>query len=208
MKILVTAATPSELSSIKSWIKSAKLKANLDIDFLCCGIWNYETISSLESYLIEKTEPVFIRNIWICGYWNPNNEKKSEVIQVATTMNIHTEKEFIIPPFIQVAPLRNCFSSENIVFKKPEFKKKIWVINNEYYFDMESRWIEFIASKYKYPCLILKVPFDFIWDETKEFLDNGDKFRGKENIANLLNNLSYSDFLHKILEWVNKQGNI
>ena len=75
MKILVVAAMPNELKAIKEWIKSANLKENLDIDYLCCGIWNYETISSLENYLTKNSEPTFIWNIWICGYWNPNNEK-------------------------------------------------------------------------------------------------------------------------------------
>ncbi len=65
MKILVVDAMPNELKAIKEWIKSADLKMNLDIDYLCCGIWNYETVSSLEHYLTENEEPVFIWNIWI-----------------------------------------------------------------------------------------------------------------------------------------------
>ena len=167
MKILVVAAMPNELKAIKEWIKSANLKENLNIDYLCCGIWNYETISSLENYLAKNSEPTFIWNIWICGYWNPKNEKKSEPVQVASVINVHTEKEMIIPPFLKIAPLKTCFSSENVVYKKPEFQKKIWAIDNEMYFDMESRWIEFIASKWKYSRLILKIPFDFVWKETE-----------------------------------------
>ena len=203
MKILVIAATPGEMKAIREWIKSADLKEKLDIDYLCSGIWNYETIFSLENYLAQNTEPVFIRNIWICGYWNSNNEKKSEPIQIASVINIHTEKEMIISPFLQIAPLKNCFSSENVVLDKPEFKKEIWPMDNEYYFDMESRWIELVASKYKFPRLILKVPFDFIWEE--DSINKGEFKENMSKIFELLNNLPYHDYLLKILKWVNQQ---
>ena len=136
MKILVVAAMPSELKVIKEWVKSAKLKMNLNIDYLCCGIGNYETISSLEHYLTQNPEPIFIWNIWICGYRNQNKEKKSDPFQVTSVINIHTEKELIIPPFLQLAPMRNCFCSEKIVLEKPNFQSEILLINDEMYFDM------------------------------------------------------------------------
>lgn len=200
MKILVVAAIPSELKAIKEWIKSAWIKENLDIDYLCCGIWNYETISSLEHYLTENKEPTFVWNIWICGYWNPKNEKKSDPIQVASVINVHTQKELIIPPFLQIAPLKNCFCGECIIYERPEIGDKIWTIEGEMYFDMESRWIEFIVSKYRYPRLILKVPFDFVWK-----VDSVNKWNFKENslkISELLINLPYHDYLDKILKWI------
>lgn len=207
MRILVVAATSNELKAIKAWIKSANIKSNLDIDYLCSGIGNYETIYSLEKYLAWYSEPVFIWNIGICGYWNPDNFKKSELIQVATVINIHSEMESIVPVFLQVAPLKNCFCSEYIVFQKPKMKKEIWTANNERYFDMESWWIEFIAQKYKYPRLILKIPFDLIWAETEELFDEKKNLiKGKKNEAcNLLLNLPYHDYLEKILDWINVQ---
>ena len=201
MKILVVAAMPSELKAIKGWIKSANLKENLNIDYLCCGIWNYETISSLENYLTKNSEPTFIWNIWICGYWNPKNEKKSEPVQVASVINVHTEKEMIIPPFLEIASLKTCFSGENIVYKKPEFKKEIWTIDNEMYFDMESRWIEFVVSKYKYPRLILKIPFDFIWEETESLK----KEKSFKDFILPLQDLPYHDYLDKIIWWTKQQ---
>ena len=198
MKILVVAAMPNELKAIKEWIKSANLKDNLDIDYLCCWIWNYETISSLEHYLSENKESTFIWNIWICGYWNSKKENKSEPIQVSSVINIHTEKELIVPPFLQIAPFKTCFSSEIVILEKPTFQKEIWIINDEMFFDMESRGIEFIASKYKLPRLILKIPFDFIWGN--DFLD---KWNFKENmwkISGLLADLPYFSYLQKILK--------
>lgn len=199
MKILVVAAMPNEMKSIKEWIKSADLRTSLDIDFLCCGIGNYEAISSLEHYLTEHSEPTFIWNIWICGYWNPNNEKKSEPIQVSNIINIHTEKESIIPPFLQIAPLKTCFCGETVIYEKPRFTKEIWTIDDEMYFDMECRWIELVASKYKLPRLFLKVPFDFIWVET-EWLKQNESFK---NMNIPLENLSYHDYLQKILSRIN-----
>lgn len=205
MKILVVAAMPNELKAIKEWIKSARLKINLNIDYLCCGIGNYETISSLEHYLTQNSEPTFIWNIWICGYRNQNKEKNSDPFQVTSVVNIHTGKEMVIPPFLQIAPMRNCYCSENIVLEKPNLQSKIWLINVEMYFDMESRWIEFVASKYKLPRLILKIPFDFIWEEEtvkrkvyREMFDRIDK---------ILKNLPYHDYLEKILWWIDNQQN-
>lgn len=201
MKILLVAAMPNELKAIREWIKSAWIKSSLDIDYLCCGIWNYETISSLEHYLTEKKETTFIWNVWICGYWNPRNEKKSEPIQVASVINIYTQKEMVIPPFLKISSLKTCFSGENVIYNKPEFKKEIWTIDDEMYFDMESRWVEFVASKYKYPRLILKIPFDFVWEES-ELLKKDKNFK---DIILPLQDLPYHDYLEKIIGWINQQ---
>lgn len=205
MKILVVTAMPSELKVIKEWIKSAKLKMKLNIDYLCCGIGNYETISSLEHYLTQNSEPTFIWNIGICGYWNKNKEKKSDPFQVTSVVNIHTEKEMIIPPFLQIAPIRNCFCSENIVLEKPRFQSELWTINDEMYFDMESRGVEFVASRHKLPRLILKIPFDFIWEE--ETIKGKEYKKMLDRMAEILKNLPYHDYLEKILRWIDSQQN-
>ena len=201
MKILVVAAMPNEMKTIKEWIKSADLKMNLDIDFLCCWMWNYDAILSLEHYLSINTEPVFIWNIWICGYWNLKNEIKSDLIQVSNVINIHTEKEMIIPPFVHLAPLKTCFCGENVVYTKPEFKREVWTSNDEMYFDMESRWIEYVASRHKLPRLFLKIPFDFVWGEI-ELLE---KDKASEKMKILLSDLTYNDYLQKILWRINNQ---
>ena len=193
---------PSEMKYIKEWIKLAGLKTNLDVDFLCCGMWNYSAIFSLEHYLTQYAEPTFIRNIWMCGYRNPTDEKKSVPVQVSNIINIHTEKESIIPPFLQIAPLRTCFSGETITFKKPEFDKEISTLNNEMYFDMESRWIEFVASNFRLPRLFLKVPFDFVGVETEWCF----KERALTDMLISMLNLPYHDYLQKILSRINNQS--
>ena len=132
-------------------------------------------------------------------------ETKSDPIQVASVVNLHTEKEMIVPPFLQIAPLKTCFSSENVILEIPKFKKEIWFIDDEMYFDMESRWVEFIASKYKYPRLILKVPFDFIWDDKS--VDEKDYKQIFSKISWILEDLPYPDYLEKILWWIKLQEN-
>lgn len=202
MKILVVAAMSTELKAIKEWIKSAWIKANLDIDYLCCGIWNYETISSLEHYLTVNSESTFIWNLWICGYWNSKEEKKSDPIQVASIINLHTEKEMVIPPFLKIAPLKTCFCGENVIWGKSEIKNRNWIKDDEMYFDMESRWIEFVASKYKYPCLILKVPSCFVW-----YKNGMNESYYKESIMKnniVLGCLSYHYYLERILWWMDQ----
>ena len=201
MKILITAALPYELNIIKSWIKSAWLKINLDIDYLCVGTWNYESIAVLEEYLTKNPHPTFIRNIGVCWYWNHEGKKLIEPIQAASIINIHSGKERIIPPYLKIAPLRNCFSSETVVFSKPNFEKEILTVNNEMYFDMESRWISFAAERHRMPYIILKVPFDFIGKETSMSIE-----KWKEWILSYLGNLQYRDYLEKIVVRIDQQG--
>ena len=106
----------------------------------------------------------------------------------------------IIPPFLTVAPLKTCFCSENVTVEKPEFQKGISTMDDEMYFDMESRGIEFVASKWKYPRLIMKVPLDLVGE-------NGDLNRKNfkelsEKISQILKSLPYHDYLEKIVWWI------
>jgi hypothetical protein len=95
-----------------------------------------------------------------------------------------------------------CFSWETLTYERPQFKKEIWTINDEMYFDMESRWIELVASKYKSPRLYLKVPFDFVWLETEWCI----RERAITDIPILLQALPYHDYLEKILSRINNQN--
>jgi hypothetical protein len=99
--------------------------------------------------------------------------------------------------------MKTCFSSEKVILQKPEFQKEIWMMDDEIYFDMESRWISFVASKYKYPCLILKIPFDFIWCDENVKNYNYKDLSG--NIIDALKRLAYHEYLWKIVLWINKK---
>ena len=204
MKLLVTAATSTELSAVKKWIKSANIKSKLDIDFLCTWVWNYETIFSLEHYLSKNDISTFIWNIWICGYQN-NNEIKYPV-QVSSIINIHTEKEYICPPFVKLASFGTFISSEVIVDDMPKLSWNKWLLDGKYFFDMESRWTEFIALKHKIPCLMLKVPFDLISTKSRWLFNKQNRIKTIESITELLVNLPYYDYLTKILWWISNQN--
>jgi hypothetical protein len=71
------------------------------------------------------------------------------------------------------------------------------------FFDMESRWIEFIVSRYKYPRLILKVPFDFIGGDDSIKQKKYKEVSGE--ITNILKTLPYREYLEKILNWIKIQ---
>jgi len=204
MKILVVAATPTELNAIKKWIKSANILSSLDISFLCLWVWNYETIFSLERYIKICTDPVFILNIWICGYWNTNWIIKNQPVQASSVINIHTLKERICPPFLRLSPLGTFISSECVVTSLPDFLSGGWLSCDEYYFDMESWWVSLISSKHKFPYLILKFPFDFIGSNSVHLLDESNKVKTINAVSEMLNSLPYYDYLIKILCWISE----
>ncbi|MDO4714505.1 MAG: hypothetical protein Q4B28_07925 [bacterium] len=101
MSLLICCATSGELKTVKTQIKSLNLKQKLDIHYLCTGIGNYETISTMTKFLTEEKESdFFLVNIGICGYWN-QGEEAEKLIQVARIKNLHTDKELLPPlPFV------------------------------------------------------------------------------------------------------------
>ena len=199
MKLLVVAALPAELKLIRQWIKSANLKLNLDIDYLCSWVWNYETIFSLEKYLWHHDGPIFVLNVWVCWYWNARHEILKNPIQVASVVNLCTWKEIVCPPFLQLASFWTCFSSENILLSFPSSLNKTKEAGYDYYFDMESWWISFVSLRHKIPYLILKVPLDFLGSGS-DLLSKGNYYNSlKDDLVVLMKNLPYMDFLTKIL---------
>ena len=193
MKILIIAETSHELKAIKQWIKSANLKKKLNIDFLCCWIWTNNIIYSLEHYLTKNPEPTFLRNIWICNHDNKENKKEFAPIQISNIINCLTWEEIIIPPYLKIAPLKTCFATECLLTEEnSKLRKNNWEKYNEKYFDIESRWIEFIASRHKLPHIILRVPLS--WEKDKSTKD-----KEKTAHTDILKNLPYHDYLEKII---------
>ena len=163
MKLIVCCATPWELKTVKWEIKKLTIKKHLDIFYLCTGIWNYETIYTLTNYFSTSPEEnYFLLNIWICWYRSSGSTTPPKTIQIWRIKNIHTNKELLPPiPFI-LWEIQSCYSSENIVLEAPN-NDNIWFV------DMESRGIEICCNKYNIPHIFLKVPYDRIGQETKEF---------------------------------------
>lgn len=184
MQLLICAATPWELKTVKTQIKNLNLKQKLNIHYLCTGIGSYETIFSLTTFLTEhKESDFFLVNIGICGYWN-KGEQPEKLIQIGRIKNLHTEKELLPPLPFQFAKIASIWSSE---------KPLLEGIDENGFVDMESRGIELVADKFRIPRLFLKVPFDRVWEETKSF--------DKEKACKLLaENIDYKELITKLFK--------
>lgn len=183
MKILICAATWGEMKTIKNNIKNLNIP-HLSVSFLTTGLGNYETIFSLTNYLLTHKEefPDLILNIWVCGYiW-----EKKHLVQVSRIINASTKKESIVPIPQLLAPVSICLCSETPIYES--------ILNEENHIvDMESFAIDYVGQKFQIPRILLKVPVDKIWKETKNF-DH------KKALEALENNIKWKDFLNTILE--------
>ena len=183
-KILFVSALAAELKIVKQEIKKLNSR-NLEFSFLQCWMWNYNTIFNLTKYLEKNNQIDFIVNIWVCGYIplsqpfppREKGEKVQKLIQVWRIKNFANLKEKIIPNFINFANVESILSSEQIISEE-NILKDFW----ENFVDMESYWFELVAEKYNLPRIILKVPVDKVWEETKNFDFNKAKNFLKENI--------------------------
>ena len=178
-KILFISALVPELKIVKNEIKKFTLKW-VCVSFFAHGIWNYNTILNLTSHL-KDNDYDFIVSIWVCGY----KDEKNDVIQIARTYNLSNKKELLVPIILEIYDLESIVCSELPVFD-------IELLENENYVDMESYWVEKVCDNFKIPRIILKIPVDKIWDETKNF---------DFNLAKILlaSNINYNMFLNKII---------
>lgn len=185
-KILITSALSKELNIIKKQIKSLKIY-EMDFFYLQTWVWNYNTIFNLTKYL-EKNKVDLVLNIWIC--WYKKNYKK--FINIARIKNASNNKELIVPQIIDFWDLESIYSSEKVVFDS----EIIW---DENFVDMESFWVCFVCDNYKLPLIILKVPFDKIWEETKSF-------DFKKALDFLAQNIDYKTLFLKIKTYLNSKN--
>ena len=189
MKLIVCCATPWELKTVKWEIKKLNLKKSLDINYLCTGIGNYETIATLTNYLsTNSSDDSFLLNIWICWYKSKGNKTPPKVIQIWRIKNIHTNKEQLPPiPFI-LWEINSCYSSEIAILEAPQEEIDFQ------FFEMEARGIELCCNKFNIPHIFLKVPYDRIGEETKNF--------NKEDACNKLSSaIDFEKVITNILEY-------
>jgi len=191
--ILITSALSQELNIVKKQIKSLNInKKELNIDFFTTGMWNYKTIINLTEFISWKNCISdfwwydFIVNIWVCWY----KDNKEKLIQIARIKNLHTDKELLIPIAFQYTKLNSICCSENIVYDNK-------LLVDENYIDMESYWIELVCEKFNIARIILKIPVDRVWNETKDF-DYNKAFEKLET------NIDYSELINKIVNYINK----
>jgi hypothetical protein len=146
-------------------------------------MWNYKTIMNLWLYLTQQKYD-FIVNIWVCWYvW-----EYQKIIQISAIKNISNNKELISPIFLEFTKIKSIACSDKIIYD-PE--KLEW----EQFVDMESYWFEMICDKFNIPRIILKIPVDKIWEETKNF----DFQKAKKYLSE---NINYFELLEKIEEYL------
>jgi len=203
LKILFVSALSAELKIVKQEIKKLNISKNLEISFFESWMWNYKTIMNLWLHLVEQKFD-FIVNIWVCG-WSPhpnplpNGEGIEQLIQISAIKNISNNKELISPVFLEFSKIESIISSEKIIYDKNEIipllaKEGLGVV------DMESYWFEMIWNKFNIPRIILKVPVDKIWEETKNF----DFEKAKRLLAE---NIDYKKLVEKIEKYLNSPLN-
>ena len=188
MKILIVCATPWELKTVKSQIKSLNLKTKLQIDYLCTGMGNYAMIFALTKYLTQHAqEEFFLVNIWVCGYYTSSIPPK--FLQIWRIKNLATSKELLPPlPFL-FGEVASIYSSERPITS--------WDFNWEGFVEMESWGFELVADQFRFPRLLLKVPCDKVGEETLNF----DRTLALSKLAQGIN---YQDLIQKILSRAEK----
>lgn len=184
-KILITWALSQELNIVKEEIKKLKLR-NIKTNFLTTWIWNYNMVLNLTKFLDNNNDFDFILNIWVCGY----KSIKRDLIQIWRIFNLSNSKELIIPNLIDFWYLSSIASSEKNIYDSDYLE---W----EEYVDMESYWFEKVCDSFSLPRIVLKVPVDKIWEETKKF-----DFEKANDL--LHNNIDYKLLLKKIINYLEK----
>lgn len=181
--ILIVSALSLESKLIKNEIKNLDLK-NIKTSFLVSWVWNYHTILNLTKYLKENNFDLIL-NIWVCGYKNFNKD----FIQIWRIKNSSDDREIIVPNIIDFWDLESIFCSEKVIYDSYE----LW---EENFVDMESYGFELVCNNFEIPRIILKIPVDKIWIETKNF----DIKKAKIYLSK---NINYKLLFEKIEKYLN-----
>ena len=189
-KILIVWALSQEINIVKEEIKKLDL-INYKTSFLTTWMGNYNMILNLTKFL-ENYNFDLVLNIWVC--WYSLDENYEKFIQVWRVKNLANNREIIIPKIINYWKIKSIASSEKIIYNKDE-------ILDENYVDMESYWFEMVCDSFSIPRIILKVPVDKIWEDTK-------KFDFKKAEENLRNNIDYKELFLQIDNYLENHFNI
>lgn len=187
-KILIVWALSQEINVVKEEIKKLEIR-NIKTNYLTTWMWNYNMILNLTRFL-ENHDFDLVINIWVCWYGKSNNK----LIQVWRVFNLSNHKELIIPQIIDFWILESIACSE-----KPVYNEK--KLLDENYIDMESYGFEKVCDSFSVPRIILKIPVDKIWEETKKF-----DFKKAEKY--LRENLDYKELFKKINSYLENHFNI
>jgi hypothetical protein len=161
----------------------------LKTSFLTTWKGNYNTILNLTRFLEQNSDFDFVINIWVC--WRKKSlvsfSIEDNYIQVARIFNLANNKELIVPHLIDFWELVSIACSEKIVYEEDDL---LW----ENFVDMESYGFEKVWDSFSLSRIIIKVPVDKVWLETKNF-----DFQKAEI---LLKNLNYKELFKKIISYL------
>lgn len=144
------------------------------------GVWIEKTIMSLTQYCMTHHVDAII-NIGVCGFasrweWEENSGWKSErispntipsIVQIIRTIHTWRQKELIIPsPQIHNIPLETCYCASRPFRHIP---KTVSAHEMASFYDMESRWVEYVADQLNIPRWIYKIPTDRVGDDLAWF---------------------------------------
>ena len=181
--ILFAIALPIEFKIIKQYFIENK-PINFKVDFVLTWVWSLSTIYNLKDYLDKKQKPDFLVNIWVCwksNWWN------DDLFQVYKIKNLSNLKEAISPVYIDFLELKKIICSDEVLTSNEKMQ-------NYQYVDMESFWFDYLASKEKIPYIIIKKPFDEVWDNSKKL--------SLKDLENSLKNIDFELLLQKISEYL------
>ena len=154
-KILFVAALPAELRVLREVFSPQPER--VQADFFVSGVWCLDTTLRLTQKLSEHHYD-FIINIGLCGY----KDTKQDIIQIARSVYLPTRKELLVPQFLKLAQRVSIACSEVPVYDA----SLLW---EEDYVDMESYAVEKVSEYFRILRLMLKVPYDRVWEETRTF---------------------------------------
>lgn len=187
-KILIVWALSQEINVVKEEIKKLWLR-NIKTSYLTTWMWNYNMILNMTRFL-ENHDFDLVINIWVCWY----REIKNDFIQVWRIFNLVNNKELIIPKIIDFWILESIASSETVIYNDKD-------LLGENYIDMESYGFEKVCDSFSIPRILLKIPVDKVWKETKNF-----DFKKAEKY--LRNNINYKELFEKIDIYLENHFNI
>lgn len=154
--LLIISALSIESKEAKKICENIKIN-NLKINFLTTWVGNLNVVYSIKDYLQKKQKPDFILNIWTC--WAKSWENMTS-FQVCRVKNLSNNKEALPPIYLKLLRIDEIICSDKVITNKND------LLDFEYV-DMESFWIDFICSKENIPFLMLKKPFDVVWNDSK-----------------------------------------
>lgn len=182
-RILFISALANETNIIKEEVKKLWL-SNIKTVFYSCGVWNYQTLLHLWKYLQEQEKFDFVINIWVC--WYVHEYVKS--FFVARIYNLGNKKETIPPAIFDFLDLKSIACSDLPVYDSD-------VLGAEQFVDMESYAIELLCELHRLPRVLIKVPVDRVWEETKNF----DIKKAKKYLAE---HIDYRKLMHEVQKYL------